>query len=58
MGPRKLSQEDKLRLYEVFKDSEEYKQIHRVIAAKDETEEIKNIDLGFEDINCDWSKFL
>lgn len=50
--------EDKEAAFQVFKQTEEYKQYFRFIAAKDADPETKNLELSTMDISSDWTRVL
>lgn len=60
MPPKKTgkSGEDKEKLFEMFKESEEYKQYWKIVEAKEADPEVKNIENSTADINADWGKIL
>ena len=58
MPPKKQSQEEKEKAFDIYKESEEYKQFFNFINAKDENPESKALEMSTDDIYSDWTKFL
>jgi len=60
MPPKKSGKagEDKEKLFEVFKESEEFKQIEKIVETKESDPEVKGIENSTTDINADWTKML